>query len=254
MIKFFRKIRQGLISDLPAGKAGSKFSKYLLYAVGEIVLVVIGIFIALQLNLWSENRKLDDVRQGYYHQLLDDLNKDKAYIEETIADIDSFRGGYNKYLKTFDEPNLNTNQLLANLFNVEITSLVIGFNTSTIETLENTGDIKLLEPHVRNKLAEFKRSQDLAVKVSFSNDNNKNNILQEASLLIGSPTLLERLSNQPEMTEFIKSEYNYPKLFITMEAMHEWKKASEEITLKSLKDLLKDNIEIQELITKELKD
>jgi hypothetical protein len=49
MIKFFRKIRQGLISE-------SKFSKYLLYAIGEIVLVVIGIFIALQLNLWSENR------------------------------------------------------------------------------------------------------------------------------------------------------------------------------------------------------
>ena len=38
-----------------------------------------------------------------------------------------------------------------------------------------------------------------------------------------------------------------------MEAMHEWKKSSEEITLKSLKDLLKDNSEIQEIITKELK-
>ncbi|GGG57025.1 hypothetical protein [Bizionia arctica] len=54
MMKFFRKIRQGLISE-------NKFSKYLLYAIGEIILVVIGIFIALQLNLWSENRKLDDV-------------------------------------------------------------------------------------------------------------------------------------------------------------------------------------------------
>lgn len=50
MIKFFRKIRQNLLSE---GKTG----KYLKYASGEIVLVVIGILIALQINNWNENRK-----------------------------------------------------------------------------------------------------------------------------------------------------------------------------------------------------
>ncbi|MBC3759798.1 hypothetical protein H7U19_15400 [Hyunsoonleella sp. SJ7] len=49
MIKFFRKIRQKLLSE-------NKFSKYLLYAIGEIVLVVIGILIALQVNNWNQNR------------------------------------------------------------------------------------------------------------------------------------------------------------------------------------------------------
>lgn len=247
MIKFFRKIRQGLISE-------NKFSKYLLYAIGEIVLVVIGIFIALQLNLWSENRKLDEVRQTYYHQLLDDLKKDKVYIENTIAELDSFRLDYNNYTETFKEPNLYPNQALENLFSVNFTSLVIGFNTSTIETLENTGDIKLLAPHIRNKLAELKRSQDFIVKISYGNDNNKNNILEKASLLIGSITLTERLSNQEFLAEYLEPEFNYPKLFLIMEAVHSWKNASEEITLKNIKDLLKDNSEIQELITNELKD
>ena len=51
MIKFFRKIRQKLLSE-------NKFSKYLLYAIGEIILVVVGILIALQINNWNENRKL----------------------------------------------------------------------------------------------------------------------------------------------------------------------------------------------------
>ncbi|MGD1948017.1 MAG: DUF6090 family protein [Croceivirga sp.] len=51
MIKFFRKIRQKLLSE-------NRFSKYLLYAIGEIVLVVIGILIALQINTWSENEKI----------------------------------------------------------------------------------------------------------------------------------------------------------------------------------------------------
>ncbi|MFT4847526.1 MAG: hypothetical protein ACI83B_000045 [Sediminicola sp.] len=49
MIKFFRKIRQRLLTE-------NKFSKYLIYAIGEIILVVIGILIALQINNWNENR------------------------------------------------------------------------------------------------------------------------------------------------------------------------------------------------------
>ena len=51
MIKFFRKIRQKMIKD-------NKVSKYLLYAIGEVVLVVIGILIALSLNNNNENKKL----------------------------------------------------------------------------------------------------------------------------------------------------------------------------------------------------
>ena len=50
MIKFFRRIRQRLLTE-------NKFSKYLLYAIGEIVLVVIGILIALSINNWNEGRK-----------------------------------------------------------------------------------------------------------------------------------------------------------------------------------------------------
>lgn len=51
MIKFFRKIRKKLVSE-------NKFSKYLLYAFGEIILVVIGILIALSINNWNEEKKL----------------------------------------------------------------------------------------------------------------------------------------------------------------------------------------------------
>ncbi|HSQ86106.1 MAG TPA: DUF6090 family protein, partial [Desulfobacterales bacterium] len=50
MIKFFRKIRQNLVSE---GKTG----KYLKYAFGEIILVMIGILLALQVNNWNESRK-----------------------------------------------------------------------------------------------------------------------------------------------------------------------------------------------------
>ncbi len=58
MIKFFRHIRKRLLTE-------NKLSKYLLYAIGEIVLVVIGILIALQINNWntskieSKNKEID---------------------------------------------------------------------------------------------------------------------------------------------------------------------------------------------------
>ncbi|MEH6511525.1 MAG: DUF6090 family protein [Maribacter arcticus] len=50
MIKFFRKIRQKILTE-------NKFSKYLIYAIGEIALVMIGILLALQVNTWNETRK-----------------------------------------------------------------------------------------------------------------------------------------------------------------------------------------------------
>ena len=72
MIKFFRKIRQNLLAE---GKTG----KYLKYAVGEIILVVIGILIALQINNWNENRKLQIKSYDYLKRLkvdTDNVSKD----------------------------------------------------------------------------------------------------------------------------------------------------------------------------------
>ena len=66
MIKFFRKIRQKLLSE---GKTGS----YLKYAIGEIVLVVIGILIALSINNWNENRKLSKDVENIFSALENEL-------------------------------------------------------------------------------------------------------------------------------------------------------------------------------------
>lgn len=62
MIKFFRRIRQRLIID-------NKIGRYLVYAIGEIFLVVIGILIALQINNWNENQKTLTIEQGYLRSL-----------------------------------------------------------------------------------------------------------------------------------------------------------------------------------------
>jgi Family of unknown function (DUF6090) len=67
MIKFFRNIRQRLLSE-------NKFNKYLFYALGEIVLVVIGILIALQLNNWNEAQKRRALEVQIYKEIHQDLS------------------------------------------------------------------------------------------------------------------------------------------------------------------------------------
>ena len=66
MIKFFRKIRYDLMEK-------NKTGKYLKYAVGEIILVVIGILIALQINNWNEQRKLIQLELNAMSEVRDDL-------------------------------------------------------------------------------------------------------------------------------------------------------------------------------------
>lgn len=71
MIKFFRKIRQKLLDE-------GNLKRYLVYAIGEILLVVIGILIALQINNWNENRK----QLAKSHEILGEIKENLAYNNE----------------------------------------------------------------------------------------------------------------------------------------------------------------------------
>ena len=77
MIKFFRKIRQKLLSE-------NNFSKYLIYAIGEIVLVVIGILIALSLNNWNDSKKKKIEERVLLTELMKNLEINITQIKEDI--------------------------------------------------------------------------------------------------------------------------------------------------------------------------
>jgi len=66
----------------------NKFSKYLIYAVGEIILVVIGILIALQINNWNEERKENAIIETYLNSMLVDLNNDVNQFDGIIKNLD----------------------------------------------------------------------------------------------------------------------------------------------------------------------
>tara|TARA_R110000765_G_scaffold261829_1_gene361810 strand:- start:276 stop:1022 length:747 start_codon:yes stop_codon:yes gene_type:complete len=117
MIKFFRKIRQNLLKE-------GKTSKYFKYALGEIVLVVIGILIALQINNWNEDRKDNSEEQ----KILINLNTE---FKSNLIKLDSIILGINYSIKSMDSllnimnktldvnPNeINLNRLISRTINI----------------------------------------------------------------------------------------------------------------------------------------
>jgi len=75
MISLFRKIRQKLLTE-------NKVTRYLIYALGEILLVTIGILIALQMNSWKEQKRNQLSEQTFYQTILDDLQNDQKKLEQ----------------------------------------------------------------------------------------------------------------------------------------------------------------------------
>ncbi len=118
MLKLFRKIRQQLLIE-------NKFSKYLIYAVGEIILVVIGILIALQINNWNQDQIDQTNIDASLTQILEDLQQDKKRLEffnqlenkhvdylNHVSDKSYNRVGLDSLLKSLDHYmffSINTN-------------------------------------------------------------------------------------------------------------------------------------------------
>jgi uncharacterized membrane protein YraQ (UPF0718 family) len=105
MIKFFRKIRQNLLME-------NKTGKYFKYAIGEIVLVVIGILIALSINNWNEVRKNNTKEQQILTQLKDEYTTNLLQLEQKITNRKKIIEAANNILQYIDESlNINSDSL-----------------------------------------------------------------------------------------------------------------------------------------------
>ena len=139
MIHFFRRIRQGLINKERAGK-------YLLYAIGEIILVVIGILIALSINNWNEERKNNILEQEYYCRLLEDVEQDIEQIDKFLIDVqDRIRSANNavRLLKNEEANKLEVATAMA----YSISAIVSDFtpNNSAFEDLKSGANLNIIK-------------------------------------------------------------------------------------------------------------
>jgi hypothetical protein len=137
MIKFFRKIRQKLLSE-------NKFSKYLIYAIGEIILVVIGILIALQVNNLN-NDKLERNREAkYLKNIILDLEKDIVSLDYLIQFRKNRIKGDKEIIEHINgKPIENLIELSKSIVNSMMEER-FSPNNSTFTELANSGNLSLI--------------------------------------------------------------------------------------------------------------
>ena len=107
MAKLFNNIRKKLINDKPSAL---RTANYLKYAIGEIILVVIGILIALQINNWNERQIEKKQIRNIYARIVRDFNNTAKEIERDVAKMNIT----NNIMKNIIKGNVIKDSLLIN--------------------------------------------------------------------------------------------------------------------------------------------
>ncbi|WP_460219493.1 DUF6090 family protein [Psychroserpens sp. MEBiC05023] len=151
MIKFFRKIRQKLLSE-------NKFGKYLTYAVGEIILVVIGILIALSINNWNESNKLKKEETLYLKRLKIDLKKDALYYNNRIDRANLLINRNNLFLQKIYEVQ-NSIDECRDLMNIPLWySEYLTIQDNTYRELVSSGKLNFISnPTLKKAMIDYYR-------------------------------------------------------------------------------------------------
>lgn len=154
MIKFFQKIRYDLLNK-------NQTSRYFKYAIGEIILVVIGILIALQINNWNNNNQLQKLETKYLIEIKNNLISDLPDIQFNID---------------FNESRLKSNEIVLQYLNREINySDSLNFHFSnlsfTTRTLPNTSAYENLKSRGLEIIRNDSLRQNITSLYSFSYHN-----------------------------------------------------------------------------------
>jgi len=160
MIKLFRNIRQNLLKQ-------GKTANYLKYAIGEIVLVVIGILIALQINNWNEERKNRILEADYYFKLLEDVDQDALEIQNQI-EINQVRiDNGNKFISILQQPVFTQKEVMELMLgSVSKTTFTFQPSKAAFEDLKFSGNLGLLRDlNIKNKLIAYYTKLDGLIDV-----------------------------------------------------------------------------------------
>lgn len=170
MIRFFRQIRQRLLQE-------NSFSKYLLYALGEIILVVIGILIALQVNNWNEDRKVKNRERQVLQSLYTEISANKEILEDCSKGIRE-QLNYTDTLRTYlgpDYPGLGKERF-HNLFYYTAYVPYCSVVTDVLDELRSSGNLQLIQNiKIRQAISRWSRanetllSEEVEWKRDFSN-------------------------------------------------------------------------------------
>jgi hypothetical protein len=249
MIKIFKNIRQSLIME-------NKTSKYFKYAIGEIVLVVIGILIALQINNWNETRKSSIQEKIYLERL----------VKENLQNLESFKNEiYNITLgvesievlsAALKNNSISDSLLIAAAHNFfKYGSIYHNFtsSTSTFDDLSSTGNLTLISnSSLRDRIVKhYAKHNEVAERVQSGID---------WALPIDAPLYLDDVMKYEPSTSFLFPEESQAELandlkintlkIISNISAHYWINKD---TIQSLEALIEDTRVLINALQQEIK-
>ncbi|MBF30258.1 MAG: hypothetical protein CL529_03640 [Aequorivita sp.] len=151
MLRFFRRIRQNLLAE-------KKFTKYLFYALGEIILVVIGILIALAINNANQKRLTEKNEVTYLMGLKEEFQTSKLKLKELIAvNQDNYNGAKQILAYTGDPSAAPSEEEFSKvLYSTFSTDIAFNPNNSLLQEIINSGNLKnLSNPELRIQLTNW---------------------------------------------------------------------------------------------------
>lgn len=162
----FRRLRQSLIEE-------GRLRKYLVYAAGEIFLIVVGIMIALQINNLNENRKSEATLHASLSALESNLLEDIANMEEQIA----FNHGVLEHIrfsfKVMAQPEYENRAFSAyadSLFNLAIERTFV-VSKSAFQTMESGGHFQLIDaPTLTESIYKYYNFTDELLSLTRTNN------------------------------------------------------------------------------------
>nr|WP_299339611.1 DUF6090 family protein [Allomuricauda sp.] len=161
MIKFFRRIRQTLISENVAEQQAGKFSKYLLYAIGEILLVVVGILIALQINNWNEQRKKNEQLTQYRKNLITELKTDLRVLDSLDQQRAAHEKNINDYIDYYNKESIDIDTLRRKKEGAIYSLDSFNKSSFTLDELSTTGSISLFSDDEKEAIAKLKNTHEI---------------------------------------------------------------------------------------------
>ena len=159
MLRFFSKIRYKMA-------AGNRVVTYLRYAVGEILLVVIGILIALQVNNWNEVRKEKIKKNMLVQSIISDLKMDTLILNQTlkILQVDTTR--VFAFIKRMSDSKV-TLDTLVQIARFEFDPKLhvnAAFNDNTFKSLLSTGSFNILDKWLQDELMQINEMHEANIK------------------------------------------------------------------------------------------
>ena len=138
MLKFFRRIRHKLLDE-------GNLKRYLVYALGEIFLVMIGILLAIQVNNWNQGQKNNKSKSVYLNSLYSDLKEQSLMLDERInhenRNVESTQKAIDLIDNNLYKQNIDS---LRRLMLRSMGTRTFSTSDATYDDLKSTGNLQLI--------------------------------------------------------------------------------------------------------------